>query len=101
MDIEELSVNLLSDDPAIGLRAIQPAGLHELTEGKIDALIERSLGHHPGYRCDRLAPGQGVGEHLICPEGTADCQEIVTLRDWFHAAADAAKRFPRLASSGD
>jgi LysR family glycine cleavage system transcriptional activator len=87
--------------PAIGLRAIQPAGLQELTEGKIDALIERSLGHHPGYRCDRLAPGRGAGEHLIYPEGTADCPEIVTLRDWFRAAADAvAQRFPRLASSG-
>jgi DNA-binding transcriptional LysR family regulator len=83
---------------SIGLRAIQPAGLNELTEGKIDALIERSLGHHPGYRCDRLVPGHGASEHLICPEGTADCPEIVALRDWFRAAAT---RFPRLASSSE
>jgi LysR family transcriptional regulator, glycine cleavage system transcriptional activator len=63
--------------PAIGLRILQPAGLHELVEGKIDALVLRSVGH-PGYRCDRLAAGSEVGDCLICPEGTArlprDCE---------------------------
>jgi LysR family transcriptional regulator, glycine cleavage system transcriptional activator len=72
--------------PAIGLRIVTPAGLHELVEGKVDALIERSLGHHPGHRCDRLEDGSGVGEHLICPEGTADCPEIEALRAWLRGA---------------
>ena len=41
----------------IGLRVLQPAGLHELVEGKVDLLISRGLGHHPGYRCDRVNEG--------------------------------------------
>ena len=41
----------------IGLRVLQPAGLHELIEGKVDLLIARGLGHHPGYRCDRVNGG--------------------------------------------
>ena len=41
----------------IGLRVLQPAGLHELVEGKVDVLIARGLGHHPGYRCDRVDGG--------------------------------------------
>ena len=43
----------------IGLRVLQPAGLHELIEGKVDVLIARGLGHHPGYRCDRVTEGAG------------------------------------------
>jgi hypothetical protein len=71
--------------------------LHELAEGKIDALIDRSLGHHPGHRCDRLEGGSRVGDYLICPEGTADCPEIESLRAWLRSADSAgrAARFPR------
>jgi LysR family glycine cleavage system transcriptional activator len=86
--------------PAIGLRILQPAGLHELLEGKIDALVLRSVGHQPGYRCDPLAAGSGVGDCLICPEGTADCPEIASLRAWLSAAAQQAGRFPRHAAPG-
>ncbi|MBR0694446.1 LysR family transcriptional regulator [Bradyrhizobium lablabi] len=68
--------------PEIGLRVLQPAGLHELIEGKVDVLIARGLGHHPGYRCDRLAEESGVGDWLIAPSGTADCPEISGFRDW-------------------
>ncbi|MGV6873795.1 LysR family transcriptional regulator [Pseudochelatococcus sp. B33] len=67
--------------PAIGVRVNHPAGLHELLDGKIDLLVDRSLGHHPGYRCDQLISGH-PGEFLICPEGTSDCPEIETVRSW-------------------
>jgi len=66
----------------IGLRVLQPAGLHELIEGKVDLLIARGLGHHPGYRCDRVSEGSGLGDWLIAPEGTADCPEIAGFRGW-------------------
>ena len=66
----------------IGLRVLQPAGLHELVEGKVDLLIGRGLGHHPGYRCDRVSEGAGLGDWLMAPAGTADCPEIASLRDW-------------------
>ena len=66
----------------VGLRVLQPAGLHELVEGKVDLLISRGLGHHPGYRCDRVGEGSGLGDWLIAPAGTADCPEIVSFRDW-------------------
>jgi LysR family glycine cleavage system transcriptional activator len=66
----------------VGLRVLQPAGLHELVEGKVDLLISRGLGHHPGYRCDRVNEGTGLGDWLIAPAGTADCPEIVSFRDW-------------------
>lgn len=66
----------------IGLRVLQPAGLHELVEGKVDLVISRSLGHHPGYRCDRVNEGSGLGDWLIAPAGTADCPEIASFRDW-------------------
>nr|WP_041757388.1 LysR family transcriptional regulator [Bradyrhizobium sp. ORS 278] len=66
----------------IGLRVLQPAGLHELIEGKIDVLISRGLGHHPGYRSDRIGDGSGLGHWLMASEGTADCPELVSLRDW-------------------
>jgi len=82
-------------NPAIGLRIVEPAGLHELIEGKIDALVDRSLGHHPGYRCDRLEAGSGVGDYLICPEGTADCPEIESIRAWLLGATPVI-RFPKM-----
>jgi LysR family glycine cleavage system transcriptional activator len=72
----------------IGLRVLQPAGLHELVEGKVDLLIGRGLGHHPGYRCDRVQgvqAGSGLGDWLIAPEGTADCPEVVSFRQWLRA----------------
>src|SRR5262245_6769061 len=66
------------EQPAIHVPLSRPAGLHELAEGKIDALIERGVDRHPGYRCDRLVDGGGdlPAEFLICPAGTADCPEI-------------------------
>jgi LysR family glycine cleavage system transcriptional activator len=70
----------------IGLRILQPAGLHELIEGKVDLLIDRGLGHHPGYRCDRVTEGSGLGDWLIAPAGTADCPEIASFRDWLRRA---------------
>jgi hypothetical protein len=67
--------------PTIGVRVSQPAGLHELFDGKIDLLVDRSLGHHPGYRCDQLISSH-TSEFLICPEGTSDCPEIETVKSW-------------------
>jgi hypothetical protein len=61
--------------PQVAVRLSQPAGLHELLEGKVDVLIEGSLRRHPGYRCDPLEDG-----FLIAPLGTADCPEVETLR---------------------
>jgi LysR family glycine cleavage system transcriptional activator len=85
----------------IGLRVLQPAGLHELVEGKVDVLIARGPGRHPGYRCDRVEDGSGLGDWLIAPAGTADCPEISGLRDWLrglpHASALAMYRRRRLA----
>jgi LysR family glycine cleavage system transcriptional activator len=69
----------------IGLRVLQPAGLHELVEGKVDLLIARGLGHHPGYRCDRVNEKSGLSDWLIAPEGTADCPEVVSFREWLRA----------------
>ena len=69
-------------NPSIGLRVLQPAGLHELTEGKVDLLIDRSLGHYPHYRCDPLNGKPGLGDWLIVPVGTADCPEVTSLRSW-------------------
>src|SRR5712692_8341362 len=66
----------------VGLRVLQPAGLHELVEGKVDLLISRGLGHHPGYRCDRVNEGSELGDWLMAPAGTADCPEIASFRDW-------------------
>jgi LysR family glycine cleavage system transcriptional activator len=40
--------------PTIGLRIMEPAGLPELVEGKVDVLIDRNLGHHPGGRVARF-----------------------------------------------
>ncbi|MGC2780280.1 MAG: LysR family transcriptional regulator [Bradyrhizobium sp.] len=84
----------------IGLRVLQPAGLHELIEGKVDLLIARSLGHHPGYRCDRIDEGSGLGDWLIAPEGTADCPEVESFRQWLRAVVSGTSlvghRRPRL-----
>ncbi|MBW7968987.1 LysR family transcriptional regulator [Bradyrhizobium sp. BR 10289] len=83
----------------IGLRVLQPAGLHELIEGKVDALIARGVGHHPGYRCDRIGAGSGLGDWLVAPEGTADCPEIVSFRQWLRMLSGEtlrANRRPRL-----
>jgi LysR family transcriptional regulator, glycine cleavage system transcriptional activator len=79
-----------------GLRVLQPAGLHELIEGKVDLLIDRGLGHHPGYRCDRVDEGTGLGDWLIAPAGTADCPEIAGFRDWLrHLPAENSLAMPR------
>jgi DNA-binding transcriptional LysR family regulator len=83
--------------PRIGLRIMEPAGLPELVEGKVDALIDRRPGHHPGYRCERLETGLAAGDYLICPEGAAGCPEIETLRGWLNDAAGRIVRFPRTA----
>ena len=61
--------------PQISARIPQPAGLHELLEGKVDVLIDGSPRHHPGYRCDPLGNG-----FLIVPLGTAECPEVEALR---------------------
>ncbi|WP_431203522.1 LysR family transcriptional regulator [Bradyrhizobium betae] len=85
--------------PEIGLRVLQPAGLHELIEGKVDLLIARGVAHHPGYRCDRIHEGPGLGDWLIAPEGTADCPEIVSFRTWLRvlpASNARANNRPRL-----
>ena len=68
-------------------------------DGKVDVLIDRSLGHHPGYRCDRLENDSGIGDYLICPEGTARCPEIESLRAWLKdvATAGPVAHFPRAA----
>ena len=80
----------------IGLRVLQPAGLHELVEGKVDLLIDRGLGHHPGYRCDRVDEGTGLGDWLIAPAGTADCPEIAAFRDWLrHLPLENSLAMPR------
>jgi DNA-binding transcriptional LysR family regulator len=88
----------------IGLRVLQPASLHELIEGKVDLLIDRGLGYHPGYRWDRLNEGSGPGDWLIVPAGTADCPEITSFRDWLRRlSADNALAMQRrrgLASIG-
>jgi LysR family transcriptional regulator, glycine cleavage system transcriptional activator len=77
--------------PQVTLRISQPAGLHELLEGKVDVAIERGVRRYPGYRCDPLGEG-----YLICPVGTADCPEVETLRACLVAAtASPASAGPR------
>ena len=85
--------------PTIGLRIMEPAGLPEIVEGKVQVLIGRGPGHHPGYRCERLGNGSGVADYLICPEGTARCPEIESLRAWLEEVDTAAPvaHFPRAA----
>jgi hypothetical protein len=86
--------------PTIGVRIVQPAGLHELDDGKVDVLIDRSLGHHPRCRADRLDAGSAdLGDFLICPDGTAGCPEVAALRAWLTGAragtAGTIVRLPR------
>lgn len=59
----------------VAIRLSQPAGPHELREGKVDVLIGPKPQRFPGYRCESLRRG-----FLIAPEGTGDCPEIETLR---------------------
>ncbi len=59
-----------------------PPGLHELVEGKVDVLIARGLGHHPGYRCDARDGGSGLGDWLIAPAGTGGLSRDIGFRDW-------------------
>ena len=86
--------------PTIGLRVMEPAGLPELVEGKVDVLIDRGHGHHPGYRCEQLEKGSGAGNYLICPEGAASCPEIEILRAWLNNADVTGRvvHFPRAAA---
>jgi hypothetical protein len=79
-----------------------------LVEGKVDLLIARGLGHHPGYRCERvqgvqgIQAGSGLGDWLIAPEGTADCPEVVSFREWLRglpAGNALANRRPHLVGS--
>ena len=61
--------------PQVAIRISQPAGLHELFEGKVDVVIADRVQRCPGYKCEPLESG-----FLIGPLGTADCPEIETLR---------------------
>ncbi|MHB0771311.1 LysR family transcriptional regulator [Bradyrhizobium sp. 5.13L] len=61
--------------PQLAVRISQPAGLHELLEGKVDVLIADRVQRCTGYRCEPLDSG-----FLIGPLGTADCAEIESLR---------------------
>jgi LysR family glycine cleavage system transcriptional activator len=84
--------------PTIGLRIMEPTGLPELIEGKVDVLIDRSPCHQSGYRCGRLENDSSGGDYLICPEGIAGCPEVERLRAWLkHADAVPIARFPRAA----
>jgi LysR family transcriptional regulator, glycine cleavage system transcriptional activator len=97
LDLRRLDLaEFRSANVEIGLRVVQPAGLHELVAGKVDVLIARGLGHHPGYRCDRVDEGSGLGDWLIAPEGTADCPEIICVRVWLRALPAVNRRRPRL-----
>jgi DNA-binding transcriptional LysR family regulator len=78
--------------PQVALRISQPAGLHELLEGKVDVLIEGSLRRHPGHRCDPVEEG-----FLIAPLGTAECPEVETLRSCL-LAANPSSTVPRRAA---
>ena len=62
-------------EPQLAIRISQPAGLHELLEGKVDVVIADRVQRYPGYKCEPLEQG-----FLIGPLGTADCPEIETLR---------------------
>ena len=73
--------------PQVAIRISQPAGLHELLEGKVDVVIAERVQRYPGYRCEPLDSG-----FLIGPLGTADCPEIETLRSCLlgHVEREAA-----------
>jgi len=103
-DLRRLALAEFRDAHAdIGLRVLHPAGLHELVEGKVDLLIARGLSRHPGYRCDRINEGSGLGDWLVAPEGTADCPEVVGFREWLcalPAKTPLANHRPRVRSAG-
>jgi DNA-binding transcriptional LysR family regulator len=105
LDLRRLNLaEFRSAHAEISLRVLQPAGLHELVDGKVDLLIARGLGHHPGYRCDRVDEGAALGDWLMAPEGTADCPEVVSFRAWLRAVPaenpSANHRRPRLVGIG-
>jgi DNA-binding transcriptional LysR family regulator len=97
VDIDGLRTRLAQfrrAQPQVATRISQPAGLHELLEGKVDVLIEASLRRHPGYRCDPLVEDG----YLIAPLGTSDCPEIETLRSCLLAVSPPSS-VPRAARS--
>jgi DNA-binding transcriptional LysR family regulator len=84
LDIDRLRTPLAQfrrAQPQVAVRLSQPAGLHELIEGKVDVVIEGSMRRHPGCRCDPLDGG-----FLIAPFGTADCPEVESFRSCLLAA---------------
>jgi DNA-binding transcriptional LysR family regulator len=77
-DVDGLRMRLAQfrrSQPQIAIRLSQPAGQHELLEGKVDVVIAERMQRYPGYRCEPLESG-----FLIGPLGTADCAEIEILR---------------------
>lgn len=76
----------------VHVRISRPAGFHELVEGKVDLVIDRSFGRHPGYHWEplvrRLNAERRVRavDYLIYPVGIAGCPEIFALRDCLVAA---------------
>jgi LysR family transcriptional regulator, glycine cleavage system transcriptional activator len=97
VDVDGLRIRLAQfrrAQPQVALRISQPAGLHELLEGKVDVLIEGSLRRHPGYRCDPVEDG-----FLIAPLGTADCPEVQTLRSCLLAVSPPSTVLRRVARS--
>lgn len=78
-------------DLRIGIKIIQPAGLRELLEGKVDLAIAKGVNHYPGYQCDVVTDGERSEEfYLICPSGTAACTEITLFRSWILAGRSVA-----------
>jgi LysR family glycine cleavage system transcriptional activator len=97
LDLDGLRARLAQfrrTQPQVALRISQPAGLHELLEGKVDVLIEGNLRRHPGYRCDPVEDG-----FLIVLAGTADCPEVETLRSCLRALSLPATMPRRTARS--
>ena len=97
VDVDDLQRRLAQfrrAQPQVVARISQPAGLHELLEGKVYVLIEASLRRHPGYRCDPLGNG-----FLIAPLGTADCPEVETLRSCLLAVSPPSTELRRTARS--
>ncbi|TQF28075.1 LysR family transcriptional regulator [Bradyrhizobium sp. UNPF46] len=76
-------------EPQLGIRISQPAGLHELLEGKVDVVITDRVQRYPGYKCEPLENG-----FLIAPLGTADCPEIEALRSCLLGDAGPARSAP-------
>lgn len=90
IDLEDLRRRLAPfrrAQPQVALRFSQPAGLHEVLEGKVDALVDASARRHPGYACLALESG-----FLIVPVGTTDCAELESLRACLLAPPPPAPR---------